>query len=192
MNDIEWVPLSLTYVKYPKGDHFGHLLAFISLTPFAILVAYFTLCTFNRDLQTISLFFAQLSNETLNYVLKNIIKQKRPMQVLRLSQSPKTYGMPSQHTQFMGFFCVFCCLYIAFKCNRKSRLFRFSMHFAAISSLISVTYSRSFLMTRVYLLYHSWMQCIVGAAVGGFFAVLMFFVIFNFLEPNYFEKIVNW
>lgn len=77
INTQEWVPFSLTLVKYPKGlldervillvmirhnfnkfflhpdDPFGYLMALFSLAPVGITFAYLTLSLFRRDLQIV-------------------------------------------------------------------------------------------------------------------------------------------
>lgn len=79
--DIEWRPLSLTLVEYPKGkltqnnillhnkllyfnilqtiilgDWIGKCLALISLAPFGIGAGFVSLILFRRDLHTVSYF----------------------------------------------------------------------------------------------------------------------------------------
>lgn len=48
----------------------------------------------------------QLLNEVLNQVLKRTIRQKRPAGALLGGT-----GMPSAHSQFMGFFTLYTLLY---------------------------------------------------------------------------------
>lgn len=78
--DVEWQPLSLTLVEYPKGicslvfilldkcppginnsrsfyflgDLLGKVFAFLSLSPFGIGAGFVTLILFRRDLHTVS------------------------------------------------------------------------------------------------------------------------------------------
>ncbi|RWS27402.1 dolichyldiphosphatase 1-like protein [Leptotrombidium deliense] len=183
---IEWVPFSLTYVEYPKDDILGKFLAFVSLTPFGVIAAFVALCVINRDLQTIFFFVGQLSNETMNVVLKNIIKEKRPTELILIgARRPKTYGMPSQHTQFMAFFTIYCCLFLILK-YKKSKWLRLIALFISISALLTVTYS------RIYLVYHTWLQCVVGLLVGSIYASFWFCIVNYWIEPNYFDLIVKW
>uniref|UniRef100_A0A3B4F4Z4 Uncharacterized protein n=2 Tax=Pseudocrenilabrinae TaxID=318546 RepID=A0A3B4F4Z4_9CICH len=49
-----WRSISLTHVEFPEDDLTGHLLAYISLIPIAILVGFVTLIVFKRELHTVS------------------------------------------------------------------------------------------------------------------------------------------
>ncbi|KAI1294898.1 Dolichyldiphosphatase 1 [Halotydeus destructor] len=182
---VEWKSFSLTHVKYPKGDYFGFVLAFISLTPFAIFVSYITLILFKREVDTILLCIGQLLNEILNFVLKNIICEKRPHLDSKAIHTPKTYGMPSQHAQFQAFFVVFSILFIAFKLRHKPWYFRTFCSFSLVTSLCGVVYS------RIYLLYHFWSQCLVGVLVGTLWSCLWFAFVYGHVEPNYFNKLLS-
>jgi dolichyldiphosphatase len=181
----EWKSFSLTHVKYPKGDLIGFILAFISLAPFAIFVSYVTLVLFKRELDTILMLIGQLLNEVLNVILKNIIREQRPLQAMKAAHSPKTYGMPSQHSQYQTFFTVFCLLFILIKLRHKPWYFRTFCSVCLLGSLAAVIYS------RVYLLYHFWSQCLVGVAVGSCWAGVWYTFLYHYLEPNYFNRILS-
>lgn len=138
------------------------MLAFVSLTPFAIFVSYITLIIFKRELDTVigrasccafrslidhfrwQILFCigQLLNEFLNVLLKNIIREQRPVHELVGMHTPKTYGMPSQHSQYQTFFTVFCLLFIAIKLSYKPWYYRLSCYTFLITSLFAVIYSR--------------------------------------------------
>ncbi|GCB65548.1 hypothetical protein scyTo_0009967 [Scyliorhinus torazame] len=74
-----WQPLSLTYVEYPPGDLTGKVLAYLSLVPVFILFGFVTLIVFKRELHSISFLCGLVLNESFNWVIKNIIKEPRPM-----------------------------------------------------------------------------------------------------------------
>jgi hypothetical protein len=52
----EWVPLTVTFVEYRKGDVVGKCLAVVSLAPVFILVGFATLVLLKRDLHTVGPF----------------------------------------------------------------------------------------------------------------------------------------
>lgn len=91
--DIEWQPLALTLVEYPKGifinhifstllnvctvlihtflsgDWLGKFLALLSLSPFGIGAGFLALILFRRDLHTVSIAkytFVSLYNNNVN------------------------------------------------------------------------------------------------------------------------------
>lgn len=42
----------------------------------------------------------------------------------------------------------------------------------------------------MYLLYHFWSQCLVGMFVGTLSAIAWFALLYCYIEPNYFNKIL--
>ena len=106
-------PVSFFLAEYEAFDHFGYLLAFLSLAP-PFLVAiqaavYGTLRLaagsgfkgLQRPAQLAgSVLLGQLLNELLNLVLKNLVfRSQRPASDVATSD----FGMPSSHAQFMAF-----------------------------------------------------------------------------------------
>lgn len=102
-------PVGITFVEYEEGDAVGMFLAYISLTPIFIGVAFCSLIMFRRQLRTIAFFLGIILNEGFNYLLKHQIRELRPE---RGVYSAIAYGMPSSHSQFMGFFCTFLMLFL--------------------------------------------------------------------------------
>ena len=96
----ELVPFDLTYVLY-HPSFVGLCFAAITLSPFVILICYFTLILSNRNMLVLYTLIGQFVNEILNIVLKKSFKQARPE--LYLGQG---YGMPSSHAQFMAYVAV--------------------------------------------------------------------------------------
>lgn len=118
-------------------------MAFISLAPFAIIVAFVTLIAFKRELDTIMFLMGQLTNEILNMLLKNVIREQRPVNTITAIHTPKTFGMPSNHSQFQSFFTAFSVLFILIRMRHKPAYFRLPVITALISSCVAVLYSRS-------------------------------------------------
>jgi len=188
--DVNWVPFSLTHVAYPKGDIVGWFLAFISLTPFFVFNSFVTLVVFKRELDTIFFITGQLLNEVLNVILKNIIRQQRPDEHQTPTSTvplhrPNTYGMPSQHSQFMSFFTTFSILFILLKMKHKPFYFRYPLVFALTMSVIAVVYS------RVYLLYHTWAQVLVGLLVGCLWGLVWFNFQYRIIRPLLFDLLLT-
>lgn len=82
-------------------------LSLITLAPPFLLVAYITLLLVRRELTILTSFVGQLACEGLNLGLKRIFKHGRPTDFLGTG-----YGMPSSHSQFMGYFMAFWCLHL--------------------------------------------------------------------------------
>jgi dolichyldiphosphatase len=167
------------------GDPIGFVLAFISLTPFAVFIAFFTLLIFKKELDTLLFLCGQLLNEVLNIVLKNVIREPRPDKHVKFDQTIKTYGMPSQHSQFQAFFTFHCILFILLRMQHKPWYFRYPLVLLLSSSLTMVVYS------RVYLEYHYWSQVLVGIIVGFVWASIWFWFEYNFFEPRFFNDIIS-
>ncbi|TNN09593.1 Dolichyldiphosphatase 1 isoform 3 [Schistosoma japonicum] len=176
-SELSWKPLSLFYVEYPIGDRFGKLLAYSSMVPIFIIISNVTLIVSRRDLHTLFYFLGCLSNELSNYALKSLIMQQRPFPSLH--PSIESSGMPSNHAQFMGFFCAYTTLFLSIRLSQRSLSRRTTLfiYLLCISTTLIVCYS------RVYLLYHTLFQVIVGITVGGLFGTVWFLVVHYALTP---------
>ncbi|KAJ2322114.1 hypothetical protein IWW51_004277, partial [Coemansia sp. RSA 2702] len=100
-------PFSLTHFQYQDGDHFGMLLALISLAPIFLIVSETSIILSRREMASILLLLGQLLNELFNLIIKLTIREPRPHEHLG-----DGYGMPSSHAQFMGFFVVYVVVYL--------------------------------------------------------------------------------
>ena len=179
------VLLEIDWWNVLTGDPIGFVLAFISLTPFAVFVAFVTLVIFKRELDTIVFVSGQLLNEVLNILLKNIFREPRPLKHVQTEEAIRTFGMPSQHSQFMAFFTLYLILFVLMKMQHKPFYFRYPIVLILSMTLMTVAYS------RIYLLYHFWNQVVVGIFVGFSWAVVWFYVVYNFLEPRFFNTIIS-
>ena len=172
-------PFSLTYVVYQENDNLGKLLALFSLAPVFIVVSLTTLIASRRDLRTISLMLGVLINEVINYILKTALQEARPS-ISNVDFIPK-YGMPSNHSQFMGFLAMNVTLW-AVKHWKISTLWK-------ILSILGI-WALTFIVgvSRIYLLYHTFNQVFVGIVAGCVFGYIWHVIIENvFLE--YFQWI---
>ena len=123
-------PFGMFYVLVDPDSYVEKILALITMTPYFVVCALTTLVVRCREMITITWLSGHLFNEAVNFCLKRILKQERP------AGAPKVgfdeHGMPSAHSQFMGFFLSFalCVLMVRVKANIAMKIT------AAICSLI--------------------------------------------------------
>ncbi|KAI9496339.1 hypothetical protein BDB00DRAFT_758666 [Zychaea mexicana] len=98
----ELASLSLTHVQFDPRDKIAYWLAYITLSPLAILVFYASVIVSRREVAGILMLAGQLCNEGLNAVLKEYLQIARPHAHLGTG-----YGMPSSHAQFV-------CIYLGY------------------------------------------------------------------------------
>ncbi|EPX75144.1 palmitoyl protein thioesterase-dolichol pyrophosphate phosphatase fusion 1 [Schizosaccharomyces octosporus yFS286] len=145
---------------YHVDDFTKSIMELFSLIPQIIGIIYLTVMVTNRELDTFMQFGGQVANEVLNYVIKIIVKHPRPSVVLH----GVGYGMPSSHSQFMGYFTAYM---IAWVCKYRKE------EWSHISSLAKMSLycglSLCVCSSRYLLSYHSISQVIVGFAAGFVF-----------------------
>ncbi|CAI5728594.1 unnamed protein product [Hyaloperonospora brassicae] len=145
----------LTWVVYDPTDPLGALLALFTLSPIFLMIAYVTVVASQRDLDSISMLAGQLVGVVVNKVLKKVINQPRPE-----SAFMRGPGMPSAHSQFMGFFAAYVVIYTWKRLNSRRRLEQWFTILSVIMTSCLTCYS------RIHLSYHSTDQVIAGAVVG--------------------------
>lgn len=144
------IPLSFSLVTFDKTDTFGPILSLISLTPIILVFSLFYNLIFypriDRKIyqQYLFCFIGLGMNETLNSLLKNAIKQERPVGSERTE-----YGMPSSHSQFMTFW-----------------LFFWFSSLNSVQRILSIIVTALVLYGRVHLAYHTIEQVIAGCLIG--------------------------
>ncbi|KAF2368026.1 Phosphatidic acid phosphatase type 2/haloperoxidase [Trinorchestia longiramus] len=186
-DDIKWKPFSLTFVEYPEGDAIGKFLAIASLFPVGMLVGCFTLILFRRDLHTISFFIGNLLCEIVNLVLKNMIREPRPL--VRAHQY-SDYGMPSSHSQMVWFFAFYTIFFVLFRLHHNCEsVFEVVWKASVIVGVVCV--ASVVVYSRVYLLYHSWAQVIIGSVLGALLGAGWFVVVHLYLTP-FFPLVTSW
>jgi dolichyldiphosphatase len=174
-------PFSYTHVVYVEGDRLGWALSGAALLPIFIVVAYATLIASRRDLATVAMLIGQLANEGLNFVLKRHFKEERPTD---LHPFAPRYGMPSNHSQFMGFLAAYAALW----CLRNWRVaVRWRLAAAAAVQLMAAIVA----VSRIYLRYHSIRQVAVGLAVGAAAGATWYVVVELLLRPR-FAAVAQW
>ncbi|KAG1708584.1 hypothetical protein DVH05_022212 [Phytophthora capsici] len=146
----------LTWVVYDPTDPFGAMLALFTLSPIFLMIVYLSVIASQRDLDSIAMLIGQLASVVLNKVLKKLINQPRPDGAYMSGP-----GMPSAHSQFMGFFAAYVVIYTWKRLNSQRRLEQWLTIFGAIATAALTCYS------RIHLNYHSTDQVVVGVAVGA-------------------------
>jgi len=147
--------LSLTAVVYQRGDTAGQLLAAISLLPLVLVVGLATCILCRREVHTCFFLLGQLLTELLNKALKETLRQPRP------ADAPADdYGMPSSHSQFMGFFAAYYCSFALSRLGHHSRLEVVGSCLMSCAAALAVCYS------RIYLSYHTVGQVVAGSGLG--------------------------
>ncbi|KAI5295549.1 hypothetical protein KEM52_001038 [Ascosphaera acerosa] len=180
--------LSLTHVFYDPDDPVSYLCALLALVPQALCIIYVTLIYASRELEIILMFAGQMVCEGLNLALKRIIREERPIQL-----QGRGYGMPSSHSQYVGFFAAYLTLFLLLrhvpppsrKVNTKpnGRREGWEANGGLDADAAPATFAQRLFLSglacagaaltvfsRVYLNYHTPKQVCVGAGVGVLFA----------------------
>ncbi|KAF4369292.1 hypothetical protein G4B88_009675 [Cannabis sativa] len=152
--------VTLTHVRYQRGDQLGHFLAWISLVPvFISLGGFVSHYIFRRELQGMFFALGLLISQFINELIKKSVQQDRPETCVILEMCD-SHGWPSSHSQYMFFFAMYFTL-LTYKATgvweTKKRVF---VNFLNWSMALLTMYS------RVYLGYHTVAQVFAGAALG--------------------------
>ncbi|RKO96968.1 hypothetical protein CXG81DRAFT_26384 [Caulochytrium protostelioides] len=154
--------VSITHVQYDEDDVVALVMAYISLLPIFCLAAYAVLVLFQRDAATIVALAGQLANEAINYALKKLVRQPRPVSALKHGG----YGMPSSHAQFTGFLTTYTAIALLTRVTWRQTRWKAGVLAGLATAGILVPVS------RVYLRYHTAPQAVVGTVVGVGVALL--------------------
>ncbi|GAC75861.1 RNA pseudouridylate synthases [Moesziomyces antarcticus T-34] len=169
-----YASLGLTHVQYDASDPLAKILALVTLSPIFLLCSYVTIILLRRELTFINALIGQLACEGFNWALKRLFKQPRPTNHLGGG-----YGMPSSHSQFLGFFAAFFLAH--FYLNRPPSLRprtlinsmrRFEHH---VAMLLIAAISILTCYSRHHLHYHTPLQIIVGLSIGLAFGAAYYY-----------------
>nr|XP_010937827.1 lipid phosphate phosphatase gamma [Elaeis guineensis] len=175
--------VTLTHVRYRRGDSLGHFLAWVSLIPvFISLGGFVTHFLFRRELQGLCFALGLLVSQVLSELIKTSVRQSRPATCAALEMCD-SHGWPSSHSQYMFFFATYLTL-LCYKgvvgvSSPRSRLF-----FAVLPWPPAVLT----LYSRVYLGYHTVAQVFAGATLGLVLGVGWFWIV-NGMLVEYFPAI---
>ncbi|CAH8379855.1 unnamed protein product [Eruca vesicaria subsp. sativa] len=172
--------ITLTHVRYRRGDHLGHFLAWISLVPvFISLGGFVSHFLFRRELQGIFFGVGLVISQFINEFIKTTVEQARP-ETCTMLEACDSHGWPSSHSQFMFFFATYFslmgCKGIGFWFGLRSRWVLNLLHW----SLAVVT-----MYSRVYLGYHTVVQVFAGALLGVVVGGSWFWVVNSVLFPYF-------
>ncbi|AMD21834.1 HFL022Wp [Eremothecium sinecaudum] len=156
------IPFDDTYVLYDPTDPISYFSCYFSLLPIAILIFYFSWFVTTREVEPAFIAVGHIINDVLNNIAKNVIKEPRPYNFGTFQRDTlrSGFGMPSAHSQFMGFFAIYLGLRIwlqwaGLKYRRK-----------VMASVALVLATLSVASSRVYLGYHNVSQVSVGVVLG--------------------------
>ncbi|KAL8480605.1 hypothetical protein ACS0TY_027229 [Phlomoides rotata] len=171
--------ISLTHVRYQRGDQLGHLLAWISLVPvFISLGGFVSHFIFRRELQGMFFALGLLISQFINEIIKTSVQQARP-ETCALLEMCDSHGWPSSHSQYMFFFAVYFTLLTNY---RIGVLFRKQMW---ILALVVWPLAVSTMYSRVYLGYHTVAQVFAGATLGAVLGGGWFWVVNKLLKCHF-------
>lgn len=190
--NVDWKPLDLTFVQYPRGNCVGEFLAFVSLSPLITIVSLLTLIASRRDLHTIALMLGITLNCCLNVLLKHIWKEPRPTAVPPRKESIfSTYGMPSEHSQFMWFFAIYLMLFIRVRVHRRSDSSTDSIIKELLLIGACILWAYTVGVARVYLDYNTSTQVLIGGGIGAVMGCV-WFAITHLLLTRLFPSMCSW
>ncbi|GAV46950.1 hypothetical protein ZYGR_0A05480 [Zygosaccharomyces rouxii] len=183
------IPFDDTYILYDKTDPISFLAAYFSLLPIGVLIFEFSWFIITRELEACIMAAGQVANEIFNNIVKDIIKQPRPFTFGDSFQQDTVrsgYGMPSAHSQFMGFFAAYTSLrylYCWKSLTHKKRL-------AGCGFVLTLATCVCF--SRAYLKYHSIGQVLVGFTLGGALGSSYYVVVSIIREVGLIDWLLTW
>ncbi|PPQ91884.1 hypothetical protein CVT25_000759 [Psilocybe cyanescens] len=144
------------------SSYFSLALALVTLSPILLMASYAALAVQTREFIIIVMWTGQFAGELLNWIIKRIIKQERPIDSIG-----NGYGFPSSHSQYMAYFASFLMAHLYFRhrfSSTGSKIIDLLLRIIVYSALLGwaglVAYS------RYYLGYHSAHQIFWGQAIG--------------------------
>ncbi|XVF55435.1 hypothetical protein PTKIN_Ptkin06aG0035700 [Pterospermum kingtungense] len=164
--------VTLTHVRYRRGDQLGHFLAWVSLVPvFISLGGFISHFIFRRELQGMFFALGLLISQLINEIIKTTVQEARP-ETCAMLEMCDSHGWPSSHCQYMFFFAVYSSL---LTCKGINGIWKVRTRSAALflhwSMAVLTMYS------RVYLGYHTVAQVFAGAGLGTFLGGVWFWLV---------------
>ncbi|RRT73496.1 hypothetical protein B296_00019478 [Ensete ventricosum] len=154
--------VTLTHVRYPRGDSLGHFLAWVSLIPvFISFGGFISHFIFRRELQGLCFTLGLIISQVINELIKSSIQQSRPSSMCAVLEVCDSHGWPSSHSQFMFFFSTYFSLLCLINGVGVS-----SPSSRRIIALLPWPSAFLTLYSRVYLGYHTVPQVLAGSTLG--------------------------
>ena len=156
------IPFDDTLILYNPNDFLSIICVYLSLSPILLLTFYLSWLIITRELESIIVAGGQLINEFINKILKRLIKQPRP----HISLMGPGYGMPSAHSQFVGFLLSYWSLKLWLQWGTVPNKFKYNLYLFIFTITVC--------LSRVYLLYHTFDQIIIGYVIGILNGIIYF------------------
>lgn len=187
-NDIKYnpVPFDLTYVVYDPKDALGLISVHFSLFPIYTMVFYASWFLLTREIEPVIVVAGHLVSEIVNKIAKRFLKEPRPEFHREFGTGSLTYGMPSAHGQHMGFFAGYFVCIVIFKINHLSMIQKYFGCFLLAFACIGVCFS------RVYLMYHTTQQVVVGTLFGILLGCLYFIFSSILRDVGVVDWVLSW
>ncbi|XP_078159897.1 phosphatidic acid phosphatase (PAP2) family protein [Carex rostrata] len=175
--------ITLTYVRYQRGDPFGLFLAWVSLIPvfisFGGFVSHFL---FRREIQGLFFTLGLIISQFLNELVKSSVQQSRP-DTCALLEACDSHGWPSSHSQYMFFFATYLTL---LSLGKKTGVGHWGSRFLLV--VLPWPFAVLTMYSRVYLGYHTVAQVFAGAALGLVLGAGWYWIV-NTMLVEYFPAI---
>ncbi|KAH7093927.1 PAP2-domain-containing protein [Auriculariales sp. MPI-PUGE-AT-0066] len=142
-------------------------LALITLSPILLQASYAALAVYTRELIFVEMWAGQLLCEAANWVIKQLVRQPRPMDSLGTG-----YGFPSSHSQYMGYFATFVVLHVVCAYRPPTTNGAGTMLYAIeslrgpIVAIGTTAWAVTVCYSRLHLAYHSVDQVAWGVIIG--------------------------
>lgn len=181
------IPFDQTYILYDPSDLVSMACVHLSLLPVYVMVFYTSWFLITREIEPVIIVGGHLASEIANKIAKTILKEPRPDFHKGFGGSGSlSYGMPSAHSQFMGLFAGYYVCVCIFKLNH------FSLLKKAMCCAVLVGSSSLVAFSRVYLLYHTPQQVLVGSILGLILGPLYFIIISIARDVGFIDWIIDW
>lgn len=156
------IPFDNTYILYDPNDLVSVVCVHLSLFPIYTMVFYTAWFLITREIEPVVVVGGHLASEVFNKIVKHIVKQPRPdfHKDFGKGSYGSSYGMPSAHSQFMGFFAAYYICILLFKLNHLNKVRK------TVGALILASSAMLVASSRVYLLYHTIPQVVTGVVLG--------------------------
>lgn len=181
------IPFDHTYILYDPSDVVSTVCVQFSLLPIYVMVFYTSWFLITREIEPVIVVGGHLIGEVLNKIIKHFVKQPRPdfHKDFGASSYGLTYGMPSAHSQFMGFFATYfiCTILRKVPMRKPAKL-------AGCAVLATAGLLVAFL--RVYLFYHTVQQVVVGVVVGVLLGLVYFPIACTARDIGLVDWVLGW
>lgn len=181
------IPFDHTYILYDPNDILSIICVHFSLLPIYIMVFYTSWFLITREIEPVIIVGGHLANELANKIVKIILKQPRPdfHKAFGETSYSLSFGMPSAHSQFIGFFAAYFISTIIYQVPTLKNYQKGIGCIMLALALVCVSASRT------YLLYHTIEQVLVGCLLGYVLGMAYFIVAAIVREIGLVDWILN-